>query len=72
MVKNKLITILIGSLFFLFLGCAHQGPSNITNNVQYEQHSNWCLNYGTINKTPVYTESYRQCMERFGYKYETP
>ena len=54
----------------LFFGCAHSGPTNITNRVQYERDSNWCLNYNTPGKTPVHTETYRQCMERIGYKYE--
>jgi len=69
----KIKKYLLLMVIFIFIGCAtSNGPINIKNNVEYEQHSSWCLNYGTINKTPVHTETYKQCMERFGYKYETP
>ena len=58
-------------LALLFFGCAHSsGPVNITNRIQYERDSNWCLNYNSPGRTPVHTETYRQCMERIGYKYE--
>ena len=56
-IKSKFSLLLI----LLFFGCAHQGPSNITNDIQYEHDVNLCLN----------TESYRQCMDKLGYKYQT-
>jgi hypothetical protein len=66
---KKYILLLITLLVF---GCASHEPKNITNRVQYERDSNWCLNYNTPARTPVHTESYRQCMERLGYIYATP
>ena len=56
-------------VILIFFGCAHQGPSNISNDIQYERDVNWCLNYNSPGRTPVHTETYRQCMERLGYKY---
>jgi len=60
-------------LFLMLLcGCSTYfwgEPKNITNRELYQQHHNWCLNYGAVGKTPVYTESYKTCMERYGYQY---
>ena len=57
-------------LVFIFFSCAHSNdPINITSRIQYERDCHWCLNYNTPGKTPVHTETYRQCMERLGYKY---
>jgi uncharacterized protein YxeA len=65
---KKIILILV--LIFIILGCSHHAPINITNKVQYERDSNWCLNYNSPGRTPVHTETYKQCMERIGYKYQ--
>lgn len=65
---KKIIFILV--LTFIILGCANHDPVNITNNIQYEKDSNWCLNYNSPGRTPVHTETYKQCMERIGYKYQ--
>jgi hypothetical protein len=55
----------------LLFGCA-QNKVDLMDGAQYQRNHEWCMNYNTPGKTPVHTETYRQCMERFGYKYETP
>jgi hypothetical protein len=70
MIMNKILILLT----ILIIGCAapmrSTGPTNVVDQKTYQQHHDWCMTYGTINKQPVYTETYKQCMERFGYKYE--
>ena len=48
----------------MILGCTRHAPINITNDIQYEIDVNWCLNHNSQ------TETYKQCMETRGYKYQ--
>lgn len=66
---NKWFVIIITAMC---LSCASTGkePVNIQNRIIYGNHHKWCMNYGTINKTPLNTMTYRECMEMYGYRYE--
>lgn len=66
MIMNKILILLT----IFIISCS--GPAavrNVTDQKLYQQHHDWCMSYGTINRQPVYTETYQQCMERFGYKF---
>lgn len=67
MMINKILILLT----IIIIGCAGPtgGPKNVTDQKLYQQHHDWCMTYGIIYKQPVYTETYQQCMERFGYNF---
>jgi len=64
MVKSK-VFILITLL--LIAACVRK--VDLMDGALYQRNHDWCMNYSTSGKTPVHTETYRQCMERFGYKF---
>lgn len=59
-------------LLIILYGCANE--PQITNREKYQQDHNWCMNYSThpkiTNHNPYHTQTYRECMEWFGYKFK--
>lgn len=68
---TQILRIVVVIIVFIFMGCYSGRPTNIDSKEDpiYIKDSTWCLNYGTIDKKPVTTETYKDCMRRFGYIY---
>jgi len=58
-------------IILIIIGC-HE-PINLNTREKYESDHKWCVSYGVDPKTnhrgQYYSESYKECMERMGYKF---
>lgn len=78
---GKTIRVLALSLLLLFMGCVSSTPPAVVNNTpppavlqdnsdQRQKDDLWCRQFGTFgNSQEMFNETYRKCMERFGYKF---
>jgi hypothetical protein len=78
---GKTIRVLAFLIILFLAGCVSnpvvQPPAdsspviiNETNSPQYQKDDLWCRQFGTFgNSQEMYNETYKKCMERFGYKF---
>jgi hypothetical protein len=84
MAMGKTIRVISLSILLFFMGCVSSpqpevvqppaaNPSVIlqdTSSPQYQKDDLWCRQFGTFgNNQAMYNETYKKCMERFGYKF---
>jgi len=64
--------LLILSVLILCDSCVE--PRNITTREKYQTDHQWCMTYGAhprvYRSTINHTETYKECMEKFGYKFD--
>jgi len=83
MVMGKTLRVVALSIILLIMGCVSSPPPAVvveqppsstmpldTTGAQYQKDDLWCRQFGTFgNSQAMYNETYRSCMERFGYKF---